>query len=158
MAIIKRFFEWYNSNYHFHLRFAALLFLLQFTHLVWLTGNVVIFRFWGMSVFPHQLDWLIAAVDYTEIPALISISLVYINDLFLGKAPKKAWLYLLLLNIQWIHLFWITDEVVLENFTGEALVLIPAWLSWTSIVIDYLEMPVMYDAIMKTLRLGKKMI
>ena len=71
------------------------------------------------------------------------------------KATKKTWLYLLLLNSQWIHLFWITDEVVLENFTGEALVPIPFWLAWIAISIDYLELPVMYDTITKTLKFKK---
>lgn len=155
MAIVKRFFDWYNNNYHFHLRFATLLFLLQIAHLIWLTCNVVLFRLFEVHIFPPQLDWLIALVDYTEIPALISVSLVYINDIFLGRASKKAWLYLLLLNTQWIHILWITDEVVLENFTGQALVAIPAWLAWIAISIDYLELPVMYDTIMKTLRLKK---
>lgn len=158
MGIIKKFFDWYNSNYHFHLRFAAFLFLLQIIHLVWLTCNVVLFRLVGISIFPPQLDWLIAAVDYTEIPALISVSVVYLNDIFLGKASKKAWLYLLLLNSQWLHLFWITDEIVLENFTGEALIPIPIWLAWIAISIDYLELPVMYDTIRKTLRLRKNNI
>jgi len=156
MAIVKGFFDWYNSNYHFHLRFATLLFLLQVIHLVWLTCNVVFFRLFGINIFPLELNWLIAVVDYTEIPALITVSLVYINDIFLGKTSKKAWLYLLLLNSQWLHILWITDEIVLENFTGQALVSIPAWLAWIAIFIDYLELPVMYDTIFKTLHLKKK--
>jgi len=155
MVVTRAFWDWYNKNYHFHLRFATLLFLLQLAHLVWLTGNVVLFRLFGISVFPPQLDWLIALVDYTEIPALVSISLVYMNDIFLGRTTKKAWLYLVLLNSQWLHLFWITDEIVLETFTGQALFPIPVWLAWIAISIDYLELPVMYDTVTKTLRLKK---
>lgn len=156
MNIITTFLNWYNKNYQFHLRLATVLFLLQLVHLIWLTCNVVTLRLFGIAIFPHQFDWLIAAVDYTEIPALITVSLVYINDIFLGRASKKAWLYLLLLNSQWVHLFWITDEVVIENFTGRALVPIPLWLAWIAISIDYLELPVMYDTILKTLRLKKE--
>lgn len=152
MNIIKKFFDWYNNNYQLNLRVATLLFLLQIGHLIWLTCNVVLFRLFGVQWFPPQLDWLVATVDYTEIPALISVSLIYINDIFLGKATKKTWLYLLLLNSQWFHLFWITDEVVVENFTGQALVPIPAWLSWIAIMVDYLEIPVMYDTIKKSLQ------
>ncbi|MSU54294.1 MAG: hypothetical protein EXS48_00440 [Candidatus Staskawiczbacteria bacterium] len=155
MTIVKRFFDWYNSNYDFHLRLATLLFSLQVVHLVWLTCNVVLFKLFGISVFPPELNWLIAAVDYTEIPALITVSLVYINDIFLGKGTRKACLYLLLLNSQWLHMLWITDEIVLENFTGQALVAIPVWLAWIAISIDYLELPVMYDTILRTLRLKK---
>ena len=155
MAIAKRFFDWYNSNYRFNLRFATVFFLLQLVHLIWLTGNVVFFKLFGISIFPPQLNWLIAVVDYTEIPALISVSLVYINDIVLGRGGKKAWLYLLLLNSQWLHILWITDEIILANFTGQALVAIPVWLAWIAISIDYLELPVMYDTILKTLKLKK---
>ena len=80
---------------------------------------------------------------------------IYINEIFLGKVTKKAWLFLLLLNSQWLHLFWITDEIVLETFTGQALFPIPVWLAWIAISIDYLELPVMYDTVTKTLRLKK---
>src|SRR3989344_3440047 len=153
MEVTKIFLNWYNENYRFNLRLATLLFLLQLIHLAWLTCNVVVFRIFGIAVFPPQLDWLIAVVDYTEIPALISVSLVYINEIFLGKANKKTWLYLLLLNSQWFHLFWITDEVILEIFTGYVLVPILGWLAWIAISIDYLELPVMYDTIVRTLRL-----
>ena len=158
MRIVNIFFNWYNKNYRFYLWFTTLLFLLQLVHLFWLTCNVVMFKIFWVAPFPPQLDWLIALVDYTEIPALISVSLVYLNEIFLGKADKKTWLYLLLLNSQWLHLFWITDEVVLENFTGQALVVIPVWLSWVAISIDYLELPVMYDTVVKTLRLQKESI
>lgn len=155
MKILQQFFDWYNRNYRFHLRFATALFLLQVIHLVWLTCNVVLLRLFGIHIFPQQTDWLIAIVDYTEIPALISVSFVYLNDIFLRRANGKTWLYLLLLNSQWLHLFWITDEIVLETFTGQALVPIPLWLAWIAIMIDYLELPVMYDTIIRTLRLKK---
>ncbi len=155
MRMLTKFFDWYNRNYQLNLRLTALLFLLQIIHLVWLTSNVVILRLFGVSFFPHQLDWMVAAVDYTEIPALISVSFLYINDIFLGKSSKKAWFYLLLLNTQWIHLFWITDEIIVQNFTGQALVAIPIWLAWIAIIIDYLELPVMYDTIKKTITLKK---
>ncbi len=150
--MFKVFFDWYNRNYQLNLRLTALLFLLQIIHLIWLTCNVVLFKLFGFQVFPPQLDWLVAVVDYTEIPALISVSFLYINDIFLGKSSKKAWLYLILINTQWIHLFWITDEIVLESFTGGALVPIPVWLAWIAISIDYLELPVMWDTIKKWIK------
>lgn len=147
--MLKKFFGWYNHHHQFNLRLAALLFILQIIHLMWLTSNVVILRIFGLQWFPPQLNWLVAAVDYTEIPALISVSFLYINEIFLGKATKKTWLYLFLLNSQWFHLFWITDEVVLSNFTGQAAIGIPVWLAWVAIGIDYLELPVMYDTTKK---------
>ena len=60
-----------------------------------------------------------------------------------------------MLNSQWLHLFWITDEIVLEVLAVKTLVYIPAWLAWIAISIDYLELPVMYDTIIRTLRLKK---
>jgi hypothetical protein len=50
-----------------------------------------------------------------------------------------------------LHIFWITDEVVVAQLTGEALVMMPMWLSWVAIFIDYLELPVIYDTIKKAI-------
>ncbi len=149
--MIKHFFNWYNRNYQFNLRFAAILFILQIVHLLWLTRNVVIFRLFGVILFPSELNWLLAVVDYTEIPAIIGVSLIYVNDLLIGKGSGKTWLYLILLNTQWLHLLWITDEIVLQIFTGYTPITIPIWLAWVAILIDYLELPVMWDTIKKVL-------
>lgn len=107
---------------------------------------MVFFRLFGESYFNLTGVWqvFIIVVDYTEIPALILTSLVYINEFREGKKVKSL-IYLFLLNVQWIHLFWITDEVVLEQFTGVAPILLPVWLSWLAIGIDYLELPVILD-------------
>ena len=56
---------------------------------------------------------------------------------------------MILINSQWLHLFWITDEIIYAQFTGEAAFMIPAWLAWIAISIDYLELPVIYDTIKK---------
>ena len=79
----------------------------------------------------------------------------YIQDLQKEFNPRhigaswKSILFLILLNSQWLHLFWITDEVVVAQFTGAAAIAIPVWLSWCAIMIDYLELPVMYDTFKK---------
>ena len=91
-----------------------------------------------------------ALVDYGEIPAILSVSLVYINELrtrfsFIGAT------YLLFLNSQWLHIFWITDEFVVTAF-NEAGTVLPLWLAWVGISIDYLEVPVMFDTGKKLLR------
>jgi hypothetical protein len=148
--MFKKFFAWYKRNYKLNLYITASLFLWQLVHLYWMTTNVV-----GLRLFGHEFwdvgkagNFLISVVDYTEIPAIILTSTFYIHEL----QEKFAWkpiLFLLLINSQWLHLFWITDEVVVAQFTGTALVLLPAWLSWTAILIDYLELPVIYDTIKK---------
>lgn len=53
---------------------------------------------------------------------------------------------------QWIHLFWITDEFVVDSFTGNGTnTILPIWLAWAAIPIDYLELPVIYDTMKKFL-------
>jgi hypothetical protein len=50
------------------------------------------------------------------------------------------------LNSQWLHIFWITDQYVSNELAGRAAVSsLPAWLAWVAILIDYLELPVIYD-------------
>lgn len=95
-------------------------------------------------------DLFISIVDYTEIPALVLSSILYVNELKQNFNWKSV-IFLILLNSQWLHLFWITDEVVLAQFIGTASVLIPAWLSWIAIMIDYLELPVIYDTLKKVI-------
>ncbi|MSR78545.1 MAG: hypothetical protein EXS59_00135 [Candidatus Taylorbacteria bacterium] len=146
MRFISKFWNWYSGHKTFNTGLALGLFLLQLCHLYWLTAHVVFFRLFGESYFNLTGVWqvFIIVVDYTEIPALILTSLVYINEFREGKKVKSL-IYLFLLNVQWIHLFWITDEVVLEQFTGVAPILLPVWLSWLAIGIDYLELPVILD-------------
>jgi hypothetical protein len=149
-AFVTRFFTWYERNYALNVGIAALLFLLQFIHLYWLTTDVVVDRLTGESWFSPSgpLRFFILVVDYTEIPALFSVSLVYVNDL------RKRWnwkslLFLLFLNSQWLHIFWITDEFVVAELGGGAGGTLPVALAWVAIGIDYLELPVIYDTMRK---------
>ena len=147
----ERFFVWYERNYLINISVAAGLFLLQLVHLYWLTMAVVYERLFGESLFdPEGVFYaLILIVDYTEIPALIGVSLIYINELRKGFGWKPL-IFLLFLNSQWLHIFWITDEFVVNEFTGEATASsLPAWAAWLAILIDYLELPVIYDTMKK---------
>lgn len=149
----QRFFEWYERNYTINVTVAAGLFLLQLVHLYWLTTDVVFMRLFEESLFnPKGIFYgLILVVDYTEIPALLGVSLIYVNELRKGFGWKPL-LFLIFLNSQWLHIFWITDEFVVNEFTGEAAVSsLPAWLAWAAILIDYLELPVIYDTMKKLL-------
>ncbi len=148
---IRAFFDWYERHYVINVGVAAGLFLLQFVHLYWLSTDVVAHRLTGESWFSPSgfLRYAILIVDYTEIPALLGISLVYINDLRKGFNLRSV-LYLLFLNSQWLHIFWITDEFVLGEFTtGGAPSSLPTWLAWVAILIDYLELPVIVDTLRK---------
>jgi len=156
--IITSFFSWYERNYTLNLGVASFLFIWQLVHLYWLTTHVVFLRLFGVSFFDLAGIWqyLIIVVDYTEIPALISTSFVYI----FGLTKKFSWkniLFLIFLNSQWLHLFWITDEFVIEQFTGSSTQILPIWLGWFAIFIDYLELPVIYDTTKKFFAsLGRK--
>ena len=153
MNLWRNFWRWYERTYTLNISIALALFLLQIIHLIWLSGEVVWFRAFGESLFTlsgvHKA--VIILVDYTEIPALISVSLLYINELR-GTWSVKNILYLGFLNIQWVHLFWITDEFVVAAFTGAAPIALPMWLAWVAIMIDYLELPVMFDVLRKFVR------
>jgi hypothetical protein len=150
-SLAYRFWSWYERHYRLNLSIAVGLFLLQLLHLTWLTLHVVWFRLFGQSLWnPEGFGrTLLIMVDYTEIPALLSTSLVYINDLRRGFRWKPL-LFLAFLNSQWLHLFWITDEFVVAQFVrgGEGTVL-PPWLAWIAILIDYLELPVIFDSARK---------
>ena len=142
-----RFWAWYEKNYTLNVTIALGLFALQLLHLLWLTLDVVALRLVGTSFFPAQgaLLGLLVIVDLFEIPALFSVSLVYINELRQGF-KGRALLMLLLLNSQWLHILWITDEFVIDSFSG-SLAAWPLWLAWVAILIDYLELPVMWDTL-----------
>ncbi len=144
---IGRFWAWYERHYLLNVSVATFLFTLQLVHLFWLTVDVVATRLLGEALvsFTGNGRTLIILVDYTEIPAIISVSLVYLNAL----RERFAWrdvALLVALNVQVFHIFWITDEFVVEQFgaTGGHF---PIWLAWVAIGIDYLELPVIYDTL-----------
>lgn len=145
---MQKFWSWYERNYLLTVGFSTGLFLLQLAHLWWLTSHVVAMRLFAESFFPLHTFWqtLIVIVDYTEIPALLGVSMIYIDSLRKGFNWKSVWM-LVLLNSQWLHILWITDEFVLERFMGGSLVAFPLWLAWVAIAIDYLELPVIYDTL-----------
>ncbi len=148
---IRDFWSWYERHYVLNVGIAAGLFLLQLVHLVWLTGQPLADMVTGSPLFDigAPLRWVIVLVDYTELPALVSVSLVYVNELRKGGAALRPILYLVFLNSQWLHIFWITDEFVVGEFTGGAGSSLPVWLAWVAIGIDYLELPVIVDVLRK---------
>ncbi len=150
--MLKKFWDWYQKNYKLNLYITAVLFIWQLVHLYWMTTDVIGFRLTGYELWEvgKTGNFIISIVDYTEIPALILTSIFYIHEL--KKEFKwKSVLFLIFLNSQWLHLFWITDEIVVEQFTGTALVVLPVWLSWVAIMIDYLELPVIYDTVKRAI-------
>jgi hypothetical protein len=143
------FWAWYERNYVLNVSLASLLFLLQIAHLTWLGADPIATRLTDHSVFSLHgvLQYLIWFADYSEIPALLVVSLLYVNELRRGFS-WQALLYLLFLNSQWLHIFWITDEyVAAELGGGGSAATLPGWLAWVAILIDYLELPVIFDTL-----------
>ncbi|TSC58435.1 MAG: Uncharacterized protein Greene041619_659 [Candidatus Peregrinibacteria bacterium Greene0416_19] len=152
-GLTDRFWRWYALHEERNIAVAAALFALQLVHLTWLTLDVVVPRLldWHPFAPPPYWELLIVAVDYTEIPAIIGTSLVYLYDLR-RSFHWKGIAFLLFLNIQWLHLFWITDEFVVNAFEGNPGTVLPLWLAWVAIVIDYLELPVIVDTFRRVVR------
>lgn len=154
-GLFAGFWAWYERHYLLNLSFTTGLFLLQLIHLYWLFTHVVLFRLVGQSYFDPGPFWqyLIIIVDYTEIPALITTSLLYGYELRKRFRWKTIW-FLVSLNSQWLHLFWITDEFVMNRFAmhGGPATVLPLWLAWIAILIDFLELPVIVDMIRTLVR------
>ena len=154
---VKRFWRWYQRHYLAVLVVTTGVFLLQLFHLYWLFTDVVLQRLTGQSYFGQGavaevvgLSSLIA--DYLEIPTLISASLLYVNELRRKGFTWRAVGFLFMLNTQWLHIFWITDEVVVQYFAGPVA---PQWAparAWIAILIDFLELPVIYDTLRRVWR------
>lgn len=156
--LLSSFWRWYNRNYLLNLSIAFFLFSLQIIHLYWLATDIILKKLIGFSLFtPTEFFQIgLILVDYTEIPALFSVSLIYLNSIR-KKFNLKDLLYLFMILSQFLHIFWITDEFVLEAFLNtQKTTILPFWLSILAILIDYLELPVIYDTLKKLVRAIKE--
>lgn len=146
----RRFWAWYQRHYLATLILTTAAFLLQIFHLYWLFSDVILERLTGRSyfIFPEAGMVVYVLADYLEIPALISASVLYVYEVRRG-ARLRGLLYLVLLNTQWIHMLWITDEVVVRSLGQTSLISWNAALAWLAILIDYLEVPVIVDTLRK---------
>ncbi len=149
--MFNKFWKWYESHTTLNTGISAGLFTIQLIHLYWLTTVVVFLKLFGRSFFNPSptFETVMTFVDYTEIPAIIATSVLYINEMRI-RFNFKSLLFLVFLNSQWLHMFWITDEFVIQKFSGgTAGIDLPTWFAWTAIMIDYLELPVIYDTLKK---------
>ncbi len=148
----QSFWQWYGRQWALTTLLTALLFSWQLLHLFWLATAVVIPRLAGVLLFtPGPIfEFLLVIIDYAEIPALISASLMYFY-LLQKQFSWKHLGFLVLINSQWLHLLWITDAFVLEHIAHATLGL-PFWLTWLAILIDFVELPVIFDTIRRAIR------
>lgn len=155
---IQKILDLWTKYESLNLKITFILISLQILHLYWLTADVVLQRIAGESYFglPRILLPLFIVVDYVEIPALVSGITFYLFSIFKrGSHSRKNVVFLLLLAIQVVHIFWITDEVVYESLLDNDLVIFPVYAAWTAILIDYLEIPVMVDLFYKTFKVKR---
>ena len=94
---------------------------------------------------------LFILVDYIEIPALVS-GITFYSFSFFKHGSRKDLVFLILLSVQVVHIFWLTDEIVVESFGGD-LVRFPVYIAWIAILIDYMEIPVMIDLFYKVFKI-----
>ncbi len=146
LPMIQKFWDWYQRHYLLNLSVSTFLFALQLFHLYWLFTDVILLKLTGNSYFGLDEIWgvISTVLDYSEIPAIISTTILYLHFLR-EKWTTKNFLYLLFINIQWVHILWITDEVVLEHFGRTPFLHWSTLIVWIAIIIDYLELPVIYD-------------
>jgi hypothetical protein len=155
---IQKILDFWTKYESLNLKITFILISLQILHLYWLTADVVLQRITGESYLglPRILLPLFIIVDYVEIPALVSGITFYLFSIFKrGSHSRKNVVFLLLLAIQVVHIFWITDEVVYESLLDNDLVIFPVYAAWTAILIDYLEIPVMVDLFYKTFKIKR---
>jgi hypothetical protein len=146
---ILRFCEKYN---HITTRIAFFLISLQIVHLTWLTTDIVLVKlFEGQEpLFPKSLEPVQAIIDYMEIPGIFAGAVIYLTAMTRRRESVKNALFLSLLLIQIIHIFWITDEVVYEVLLNSDLIDLPETVAWIAIMIDYMELPVIFDLFKRT--------
>ena len=162
-STVQKLVGFWHRYENLNLRIAFALISLQLIHLYWLTADVVIQRITGESVLGvpqgSPLFIFFIVIDYVEIPALIAGLTYYALSIYKHeKNSTKNSLLLSMLAIQVFHIFWITDDVVYDSFFGSpsGSVEIPYYAAWVAILIDYLELPVIFDLFYRTIVKGER--
>ena len=162
-STVQKLVGFWRRYENLNLKIAFVLISLQLIHLYWLTADVVIQRITGESVLGvpqgSPLFIFLIIIDYVEIPALVAGLTYYALNIYKHeKNSIKNLLLLSMLVIQVFHIFWITDEVVYDSFFGSpsGSVEIPYYAVWVAILIDYLELPVIFDLFYSTIVKGER--
>jgi hypothetical protein len=137
---------WYRRHYLATLIVTTALFLLQLFHLYWLFTDVILKRITGHSyfIFPPQGLLIYVLIDYFEIPTHLSAMGLYFYE-FRQGIKMKSLFFFFLLQLHWVHLLWITDDVVVNTIADHPLLAWGSLAAWIAILIDYLEVPIIVD-------------
>lgn len=158
-GVIKRISGFYEKYENLNLKVTFVLIALQLIHLYWLASDIILVKLVGISWFPFPdiPAPLFVAIDYLEIPALFSGMVVYaVLIRKKGEHIHKNILFMTILAVQAFHLFWITDEVVYDALFNVVPIALPIWLVWVAILVDYLELPIIWDLFRKVVSKKKK--
>lgn len=156
---LNSFWSWYGRHYLLTLVITSTLFLLQAFHLYWLFTDVVLRKLTGHSYFvlPPQGIFIYVMIDYIEIPTHISASLIYIYN-FRRKFAISDLVFFIFLQLHWLHILWITDDIVLERLSGHTILGWGLITAWIAILLDYLEIPIMLDQLKKVYRSRREIL
>jgi hypothetical protein len=132
-VLLQQICDFYNKWEHLGLKVTFVLIGLQVIHLFWLT-HWVLFQ----TQVDNIPDILFVWIDFLEIPALVTGIVFYGTQIFVAK--RNA-IYLSFLAVQILHIAWISDEFVIQSFAFHSVSI----LTYIAIVIDYLELFVVYD-------------
>ncbi len=150
MAVLRdgwnAFWQWYRRHYLATLVITTAVFVLQLFHLYWLFTDVILKRITGQSyfLFPPQGLFIYVLIDYLEIPTHLSAMVLYFYEFRQGVRARSLFFFLLL-QLHWVHLVWITDDVVVRDLTQHSLIAWGSIAAWIAIAIDYLEVPIIVD-------------
>jgi len=150
MAVLRKsweaFWRWYRRHYLATLVITTAVFVLQLFHLYWLFTDVILKRITGQSyfLFPPQGLFIYVLIDYLEIPTHLSAMILYFYEFRQGVRARSLFFFLLL-QLHWVHLVWITDDVVVRDLTQHSLIAWGSIAAWIAIAIDYLEVPIIVD-------------
>lgn len=131
---------------NFLVKISFILMALQIIHLFWLTCNVTLPMFNFNDLKFNEGSFLFVSIDYLEIPSLIITSTSYLFIIFRENRKPKNILYLSMLLLQFFHIFWITDEFIVNYFYD-----LPFYLLVFVVFIDYSELFILFD-------LGKRLL
>ena len=146
--LLRQICTFYTKYENLGLRITFILVSLQVIHLYWLTTFVILDAPELTLGIPPVV---FVVIDYLEIPALISGLFFYGVTIITGDNKGKNYLYIGLLSVQFLHIFWITDTFVYMAFNFNQMI----YLAWFAILIDFLELPVVYDLYKRLRSRGK---
>jgi hypothetical protein len=131
---------------NFLVKISFILMALQIIHLFWLTCNVTLPMFNLNDLKFNEGSFLFVSIDYLEIPSLIITCTSYLFIIFRESHKPKNILYFSMLVLQFLHIFWITDEFIV-NYLYD----LPFYLLIFVVFIDYSELFILFD-------LGKRLL